>query len=132
MPPSTYPGSTRATPTHSLALALSLTLTLTRFHKSNYNTTDGPDRSSNGGRRAADTLMLIPAPRLRAFARFLSAVPYAPTWTQFSLHELADPIDGIEGGNVRALDPVCRESDSAKGWNPLYSLAGRHVSQYGR
>ena len=102
------------------------------FHKSNYNTTDGPDRSSNGGRRAADTLMLIPAPRLRAFARFLSAVPYAPTWTQFSLHELADPIDGIEGGNVRALDPVCRESDSAKGWNPLYSLAGRHVSQYGR
>ena len=33
---------------------------------------------------------------------------------------------------VRALDATPRESDSAKGWNPLYSLAGRHVSQYGR
>ena len=33
---------------------------------------------------------------------------------------------------VRALDATCRESDSAKGWNPLYSLAGRHVSQYGK
>ena len=33
---------------------------------------------------------------------------------------------------VCALDATCRESDSAKGWNPLYSLAGRHVSQYGR
>ena len=32
---------------------------------------------------------------------------------------------------VRALDATCRESDSAKGWNPLYALAGRHVSQYG-
>ena len=32
---------------------------------------------------------------------------------------------------VRALDATCRESDSAKGWNSLYALAGRHVSQYG-
>ena len=71
------------------------------FHKSNYNTTGGADRSSNGGRRVADTLMLVPAARMRAFAQFLSSVPYAPTWTQFSLHEIADPIDGIEGGNVR-------------------------------
>ena len=45
--------------------------------------------------------MLVPAARMRAFAQFLSSVPYAPTWTQFSLHEIADPIDGIEGGNVR-------------------------------
>ena len=107
-------------------------LWLCRFHKSNYNTTGGADRSANGGWRVADTLMLVPRERVRAFALFLSCVPYAPTWTQFSLHEIADPIDGIEGGGVRALDATCRESDSAKGWNPLYSLAGRHVSQYGK
>ena len=32
----------------------------------------------------------------------------------------------------RALHATSRESDSGKGWNPLYELVGRHVSQYGK
>ena len=100
---------------------LTLTPTLTRFHKSNYNTTGGADRSSNGGRRVADTLMLVPAARMRAFAHFLSSVPYAPTWTQFSLHEIADPIDGIEGGNVRGTPRCTRTSQPTQPPN-VYTL----------
>jgi hypothetical protein len=101
-------------------------------HRSNYNTTPEPDHTPHGGKRVTDTFMLVPRPLLPGFLAFLSAVPYEPTWTQFSLHDIADPVHGMAGGKVRVLDETARESDSGKAWNPLYELVGRHVSQYGK
>ena len=102
------------------------------YHRSNYNATAGPDRTPHGGKRVTDTLMLVPRRLVRPLLLFLSDVPYEPTWTQFSLHDIADPVRGMAGGEVRALHATSRESDSGKGWNPLYELVGRHVSQYGK
>ena len=64
------------------------------------------------------------------FKNYLDSHPENPDFWDVSLHDISDPINGIRNGRVRTIWSSQHDSDSAKDWNPLYTLAGRPAKDF--
>lgn len=73
------------------------------------------NQSLVGHPRVGDTLFFVPRPRAEDFVRVVAGTGW------LSLHELADQIVDVD-----VLFVSQHDTDSAKDWNPLYTMIGRN------